>query len=99
MQIDEYNRYVDDASDLFKALSHPTRFCIVCKLTKHPLNVSQMQSCLDVNQANVSQHLAVLRSKGIIAGDRKGNEIFYSLTNDHVKQLVKVFFNLSEIPE
>lgn len=92
-------RHVAQASEVFKALCHPTRFCIVCKLSKHPMNVSQMQSCLDVSQSNVSQHVSVLRSKGIIQGERKGNEVFYMLVNDDVKRLTEVFFQKSEIPE
>ncbi len=99
MEFEEYKKHVDNASEILKALCHPTRFCIVCKLLKHPLNVSQMQSCLDISQANVSQHLSILRSRGIIKGEREGNEIFYSLSNEYAKQLVKVFFNESDIPE
>ena len=99
MDIKEYNNKLNSASELFKALSHPTRFCIVCKLLLHPLNVSQMQQCLDVTQANVSQHLSILKSKGIIVGERKANEIYYSLANNNVKELVKVFFEENEIPD
>lgn len=55
------------------------------------LNVSQMQACLDVTQSNVSQHLAILKAKGIIEGKRNGNKTVYSLIDNDVKNIVEVF--------
>lgn len=99
MEGKDYNESVDKVSDILKAISHPTRFCIVCKLTRHPLNVTQMQSCLDASQANVSQHLAILRTKKIVKCQRQGNEIYYSLSNNKIQKLVELFFDEGEIPE
>lgn len=88
-----YDQNLIDSSELFKALSHPARLCVVNKLTVSSLTVGQMQDCLGMSQSNVSQHLSILKNKGIIKGERIGSEVFYSLTDDRMKELVKIFIN------
>lgn len=94
-----YKNKLKDVSEIFKALSHPTRLCIVCKLLIKELNVSEMQSCLIIPQSTVSQHLSVLKSKGIIEGHRNGSEVIYSIANEDVEDVIKIFFNEQEISE
>lgn len=80
-----------DSSEIFKALGHPSRLCIVNKLSSGELNVTQMQECLGSSQSSISQHLAILKSRGIIEGNRKGSEVIYSLVDERMKAIVKVF--------
>lgn len=87
-----YTNDIIEAAEIFKALGHPTRLCILNKLRFTNLNVSQMQDCLSISQSSISQHLNILKSKGIIVGERKGAEIFYSLVDDHVRKLITVYF-------
>ena len=87
-----YEKKLKYVSDIFKALGHPTRVCIVNKLTTTNLNVTQMQECLKTSQSNISQHLTILKNKGIIEGTRTGSEVIYSLTNDDVKEIIKMYF-------
>lgn len=89
----EFSTQLTDASEIFKALSHPARLCIVNKLTHTSLNVSQMQDCLDMSQSNISQHLSILKHKGIIKGTRIGSEVIYSLTDERMKSLVELFLH------
>lgn len=98
MTKEEYKSKLNITSEILKALSHPTRLCIVCKLMLQNLNVSQMQDCLDIAQSTVSQHLSILKSRGIIEGNRSGSEVIYSLVNEEVKDVIKVFFDENEIP-
>ncbi len=95
---EEYFNKLENASEILKVISHPTRLCIVCKLMLGDLNVSQMQDCLDKPQSTVSQHLSLLKSRGIIEGKRCGVEVIYSLVNDEVEKLIEVFFTKEEIP-
>jgi DNA-binding transcriptional ArsR family regulator len=82
-----------ELSELLKALAHPVRLCIVHGLAeKGECNVSHMQSCLDVPQSTVSQHLQKLRAAGIISGMRKGLEINYQICDQRVVQLVRILF-------
>lgn len=65
---------------IFQALSHPTRIAIVELLRDEgEVPVSQIYERLGLEQANASQHLAVLRSKQIVVGRKEGNQVFYSL--------------------
>jgi ArsR family transcriptional regulator len=96
---EEYFNKLDNISEILKVISHPTRLCIVCKLMLGDLNVSQMQDCLEKPQSTVSQHLSLLKTRGIIEGKRYGVEVIYSLVNDDVKRLIEVFFTKKEIPK
>ncbi|KXS41050.1 MULTISPECIES: ArsR/SmtB family transcription factor [unclassified Candidatus Frackibacter] len=79
---------------ILKALAHPVRLCIVKGLLKvGSCNVSNMQSCLEVPQSTVSQHLAKLRNAGIITGKRNGVEINYSVINEDAKAIVETLFS------
>lgn len=78
-------------SEILKAMAHPIRLCILKGLyVQGEKNVTAMQECLMVPQSTVSQHLSILRNKGIIKGKRNGLEISYSITDDLVKKIVKV---------
>lgn len=99
MDKQEYQDKLNSNANILKVISHPTRLCIVCKLMLGDLNVSQMQNCLNKPQSTVSQHLAILKSRGIIEGKRHGVEVFYSLVNDDIKKIITIFFNPEEIPK
>lgn len=88
----DYDKKLKTSSEIFKALGHPTRMCIVNKLTQTDLNVTQMQDCLGISQSSISQHLTILKSKGIIDGQRIGSEVIYSLVDERMRGIVKIFF-------
>jgi DNA-binding transcriptional ArsR family regulator len=64
---------------IFQALAHPTRVALVEYLQFGELTVGQLCEKVGVEQANASQHLAVLRHKHIVQTRKEGNQIFYSL--------------------
>jgi DNA-binding transcriptional ArsR family regulator len=66
-------------ADFFQALAHPTRIAIVEQLRDGELSAGALIERLDIEQANASQHLAVLRSKNILLNRRNGNQVFYSV--------------------
>lgn len=72
---------------VFQALAHPTRIAIVEILREGELSAGAMQERLRVEQANLSQHLSILRSREIVVNRKEGNQVFYSLRN---KMLVDV---------
>ncbi|MDW7667856.1 MAG: metalloregulator ArsR/SmtB family transcription factor [Bacillota bacterium] len=83
--------FLEDSADLFKALGHPSRLCILYNLIeKKEGTVSEMQSCLNEPQSTVSQHVAKLRTLGIIRGDRNGTEINYKIVNERVVEILKI---------
>ncbi len=64
---------------VFQALAHPTRVAIVEFLQQGELSVSQLCAKVGVEQANASQHLAILRNKQIVQARKAGNQTFYRL--------------------
>jgi DNA-binding transcriptional ArsR family regulator len=88
-------------ASVFQALAHPTRIAIVEMLQNGELSAGAIQEQLGIEQANVSQHLAILRSRQIVANRKDGNQVFYSLRNPvllEVLEIMRRYFkaNLSE---
>lgn len=77
-------------TEIFKALSCETRLKIVLGLaSKDECNVNTMAEKLGIPQPNVSQHLAVLKKAGIIAGFRNGTQICYKVIDEQTKEIIK----------
>ena len=66
-------------AQVFQALAHPTRIAIVEALKDGELSAGALQDLLGVEQANLSQHLAVLRSRHVVVNRKVGNQVFYAL--------------------
>jgi len=76
-------------AEIFKALGHPIRLKIVYGLLKvGGCNVKNMQECLGLHQATVSQHLIHLKTRGIIRSYRQGLEMVYTVTDKWAKCIV-----------
>jgi DNA-binding transcriptional ArsR family regulator len=84
-------------AEIFQALGHPTRVAIVEYLRDGEISVGQLCEKVGIEQANASQHLAVLRSKHIVETRKEGNQIFYRLRNplvgDILEMMRKYFFD------
>lgn len=66
-------------ADIFQALAHPTRIAIIDLLGNGELSAGELIEKLGMEQANISQHLAVLRAKQIVVNRKAGNQVFYSV--------------------
>ena len=69
-------------SEIFQGLANPTRIAIVEALRGGELSAGTLIEKLGIEQANASQHLAVLRAKQIVVNRKVGNQVFYSI-RDH----------------
>jgi DNA-binding transcriptional ArsR family regulator len=74
-------------ANVFHALAHPTRIAILEVLRDGEVSAKSIQENLGIEQANLSQHLAILRSRDIVSSRKEGNQVFYSVRN---KVLLKV---------
>lgn len=77
-------------ADIFHALAHPTRIAIVEMLRGGEMSAGQIIDQLGVEQANASQHLAVLRSKQIVVNRKEANQVFYSLRDPVLIEVLDV---------
>lgn len=90
---------------IFQALANPTRIAIVELLRDEgEVAVTRIYESLEIEQANASQHLAVLRSKNIVLARKDGNQVFYRLRDKALGQildLMREYFlaHLSEATE
>jgi DNA-binding transcriptional ArsR family regulator len=85
MRIFEYNEHIMPDSlrqfkaEIFQALAHPTRIAILDLLREGELAVGTFAERLNLEQANLSQHLAILRAKQMVTTRKAGNQVFYSV--------------------
>ena len=77
-------------AEVFQALAHPTRIAIVELLRDGPLPAGKLIALLGIEQANASQHLSVLRSKQIVINRKEGNQVFYSLRDPILSEMLDV---------
>ena len=68
-------------AELCQTLASPVRLEILNLLRDGERRVNELAEQTELNQANVSQHLAVLRTKGIVATRREGTNVYYRVTN------------------
>ncbi len=79
---------ITDASRSLKAISHPLRLKILCVLGKGEMSVQEILKSVGTTQSNVSQHLSLLKDKGIVASRKDANRVYYSLYNETVKKIL-----------
>ena len=86
---------------IFQALAHPTRIAILEYLQHGELSVGQLCEKVGVEQANASQHLAVLRAKHLVQTRKEGNQIYYSLRDPLLARVLEIMreFFLSHLNE
>ncbi len=78
-------------SELLKALGHPIRLQMICGLMANEgCHVNKIVEKLGLPQSTVSQHLGVLRSRGIIVPEKKGVKTCYRIADERVEKLVKL---------
>ncbi len=65
-------------------LANPKRLEIIDKLRARELSVTGLAEALEISQANLSQHLGIMRQKGIVTTRREGLNVFYKLSNPKI---------------
>jgi ArsR family transcriptional regulator len=75
---------------IFQALAHPTRVGIMEILRYGEMSVGQLCEKVGIEQANASQHLAVLRNKHLVETRKDGNQIFYRLRDARLGKLLEM---------
>ncbi|WP_423230831.1 ArsR/SmtB family transcription factor [Anaerobacterium chartisolvens] len=77
-------------SNIFKALSHPTRLQIIRLLKEKPLCVCEILPQLESEQSNTSQHLSVLKNQGIVDSKKDGLMVIYRIKSPEVYQMIGI---------
>ena len=82
------DKQFNNEAEILKVMGHPIRLKIVAGLCTKECNVKYIWECLGLPQATVSQHLALLKNKGIIEGKREGVEVHYSVIHPLAKKII-----------
>ena len=83
-----------EAADLLKSLSNAGRLRILCALVPGDLSVSELEAALGASQSYVSGQLLRLRSEGLVACEREGRSMRYSLADPRIRPLLERIYEL-----
>ncbi|KZL92628.1 ArsR/SmtB family transcription factor [Clostridium magnum] len=73
---------------IFKALGHPIRYKIVKFLYDGPKCVCKLNEDIEFSQANLSQHLKILKEAGILSSEKMGMNIHYRISSEEIKKII-----------
>ena len=79
---------IERASRSLKAMSHPLRLKILCTLGGEEISVQDIVDNVGTSQSNISQHLAILRDKGILTSRKDANRVYYRVSDSRTLQLI-----------
>lgn len=83
-------------AEMCKTISNPRRQAILDTIRDGEMTVSELIEKTGISQANLSQHLAILRSKGVVSTRRDGNNVHYSISN---LKIIEAYDLISEVLE
>ncbi|MDT8425827.1 MAG: metalloregulator ArsR/SmtB family transcription factor [Methyloprofundus sp.] len=92
--IDNHTMYADAdierAARCLKAMSHPLRLKILCVLGTEAISVQDIVEKVGTSQSNISQHLSILREKGILGFKKDANRVFYYIDDPRMLKLIEM---------
>jgi len=83
-----HDDHVKDVAALLKTMSHPIRLKILCMLQEKEMAVGDIREEVKTTNANVSQHLSILRNQGIVSSRKDANFIFNKIEDGRVLELI-----------
>ena len=84
----EKQEHIELAARLLKSISHPLRLKILCVLGDHESCVQDIVDDVGTSQSNISQHLAILRNKGVLVTRKDANRVYYRIGDARILQLI-----------
>ena len=79
---------IQQAAQAIKAIAHPLRLKILCVLGDREISVQEIVEQVGTSQSNISQHLAILRAKGVLATRKDANRVYYRIDDLRTLKLV-----------
>lgn len=83
-------RIIEGVSTLFKVVGDPTRMKLLLALLQNEMCVCDLSATLSLSMSAISHQLSVLKKLNLVRFRREGKVVFYSLSDDHVSQIMKV---------
>jgi DNA-binding transcriptional ArsR family regulator len=82
------------ATGLLKAMANPVRLLVLCQLAEGEKSVGELERVVEVSQSALSQHLGLLRSRGLVRPRRAGQAIYYSLEGAEAPALLAALYEV-----
>lgn len=89
----EMAQHAAAAAELLKALAHPARLLVMCRLVDGEASVGELQQQIGLSMSALSQHLAVLRELALVNTRRQSQTIFYSLADGPALAVMQVLYD------
>ena len=86
--VEELKASSNDVACMLKNLANPHRLLILCLLSEGELSVGQLADHIDLKQSPLSQHLARLRSEGLVKTRKESQTVFYSIADPNVEKII-----------
>ena len=93
MKIVELRKRAGRATSLLKAMANSSRLLILCQLAEGEKSVGELERLVGLSQSGLSQHLALLRRKGIVATRREAQSILYSLASKEAEAVMSTLYD------
>ena len=87
-------RAADQAVGALKLLANVERLLLLCQLSQGEMCVGDLETQLDIRQPTLSQQLGVLRNEGVVATRREGKNIYYSVADPNLLEILGVLYRL-----
>lgn len=84
----EKQEHIETAARALKAMAHPLRLKILCVVGAEEVCVQDIVEIVGTSQSNVSQHLGIMRDKGVLQTRRDANRVYYRVGDPRTLQLV-----------
>lgn len=94
MEVSQLEENANSASVLLKAMSNETRLMILCQLLNGEKTAGELDSATQLSQSALSQHLAVLRDRGLVQTRRQSQHIYYSLSGNKPRAIIEVLYSI-----
>lgn len=82
------------AAGLLKAMSNPVRLMVLCQLAESEKSVGELEKIAAVSQSALSQHLALLRERGLVRSRRDGQSVYYTLDGPEAPALLAALYEV-----
>jgi ArsR family transcriptional regulator len=89
-----FKNIIQNKVDILKALAHPTRLKILEMLCDGERCVCEINVLVEIEQSNVSQHLAILKKAGILTSRKEGSKVIYKVKYDGIFQILNMLDDL-----
>lgn len=88
VELIDKNEHIELTSRALKAMSHPLRLKILCVLGDREISVQEIVESVGTSQSNISQHLAILRDKGVLRTRKDANRVYYRVSDPRTLKLI-----------